>query len=513
MTVRDFTGGINTRLHPTLLDTTMSAYLHNANIDNGILKPVKDKVVSGNVDSYFTYYYNEDRTVSSATETSWVEYRNVLYSSNGTKIVDGIEYPLGIEKPNFFTVTGTSPDDLPPVYAEDDVDEENPLPDTDYEAFSYVYTYYDSTTGVESQPSDIVGTFVVNKDGYDNPELILSPSSNMAVDLIRIYRSGTNLTSFTLVDEVAGNSFNYIDSRDNLDIAGSVVLDTLDNGTPPDGMKYLIGVYATLFCAVGDKVYFSEIGQPNYWSALNFLDFDEDITGMGAVPNGILVFTRFKTYIITGNSPETFSYYLVSSEQGCINHYTIQYVNGQLLWLSEDGICSSNGGNVQVISRAFLGKLSILDSINAVVYDSVYYLSYGNDNIIAVDFKYSLSFRYLSLGVDRLGKFNDRLYGEKEGTLYELLASDEVLEYTYRSPIFIKGSEFKTIHDIHFFKERDIPTSLKLIVDGNKEYTHEFTDWDYNYKVGARIANYVQLELKSKAEMYEYEIVMEGRKR
>lgn len=102
--IRVFNGGLRKAIAPHLINENESVVNQNINHVNGILTPVKDKVQSiPNAEKYGHYFTTDDEWYFSPTPKDWVEFQERLYIGNrtgtSTKIVNGIEYNLGIQPP------------------------------------------------------------------------------------------------------------------------------------------------------------------------------------------------------------------------------------------------------------------------------------------------------------------------------------------------------------------------------------------------------------------------------
>ena len=570
MLLRDFSGGLNTRLSPTLLSPNEAQVYENIDNQSGTLKPIKGPLNTGiSVNTYFTYFQADTEWVSKAIRTDFVEFRENLYMSNGSDLVvykDLVETKVGLDRPTF-KLEGLYPTDrfgklqtyaastniiavdaLNGILAGDTVEFytasggyqftdvlDGTAPDeyvrtsfsfertaeiwyihkvlTD-DIINYTYTYYDSVRGIESSPilpSDDVAF------GAGNVTLPAIPISENVletnIDTIRLYRIGGALTQYTLVDELPYPSSEYADTSSDLDLAGNHILDSVENLPPPSGLQYLTEAYAMLFGALGSKLYYSKIGQPQAWPATYFIDFAENITGIGAVSNGLLVFTKYKTYIIVGSNPDAFSKYTLSSSQGCIAHSTISYVDNSLIWVSTDGICTSNGGAISVISMEKLGKLSFLEVYSAAVLDSVYYLSYRHplgDKIMAYDFRYNTIVRELDSSGKHIYSALDNLYQADTGLLQRLLA-DADLTMSYKSPRFDEDSTLPKLYDnvqISCGKATNKSGTVKVFVDGDLVDTVTLSgslDVNYLEALSAKFAfgNYIEFEVAGDIEVLE----------
>ncbi len=371
--------------------------------------------------------------------------------------------------------------------------------------FSYVYTYYNSLSGLESAPSP-VGT----GNGTDTEiQIYYAASSDPAIDQVRFYRVGENVTTFTLVDtivnDVAGNPYGDVIH----DIAGNHQLDSQGNLPPPDTLRFLTDAYAMLFGAEGSKLRFSEIGEPEFWPEEYFLQFDAPITGIAAVANGLIVLTRYRSHIVLGTGPTLFSQQPLSGDQGCIAVESIQYVSDSALWASTDGICISNGGKIEVLSRHALDKLT-LDVENSAVHDQVYYIIETDGNILAYDYRFGAIFKEFTLGVEALAIGNDRLYGWTGGELHELFAGAEEEEFSYTSPRFVEGriTEAKTYKKVYIYCKGDI--ILNILINDTQVATKTFTGEDaHEIQVphDKQRGEFIQFEVTGKGEVYEIEYV------
>lgn len=545
MLLRDFSGGVNTRIAPHLLNENQAQEYINIDSSTGALTSLKGPISTGiPINTYYTYFFADDEWVAKAEDTDFVEYRDVLYMSNGGVLKyrkNLVESTLGILSPtapltvssaNDLTIGITSVDtgSLPVgntymyvVEIYDALTNKTYYKEVSYTidmatdiltkgvtftfsnialagtytiklyrmysskiklvgsttyysgvtisdtvlnigtasdisssystgVYTYCYTFYDSINDIESAPS-------LPSDEVSRLNTLLSNfevTTNTTVDKIRIYRIGGVLTNYTLVEELyyTGTLVSYYDNIPDMDIAGNHICDSFNNTPPIEGLKYLTESYAMLFAAKQDKLYYSDIGKPYAWPATNFLDFDSDITGIGAISNGLLVFTKYKTFIVTGNSPDSFSKYLLSSAQGCISHKSIQFVDNNLIWLSTDGLCTSNGGSITVPSMLLIGKLDFLVNIySSAVLDNVYYLSYSNalgDKLLVLDFRYGAIIRYISTQGTHIVATLDNLYQNYNNTLQRLLSGAE-LEFTYKSAMLTEGkySVYKTYKDMY----------------------------------------------------------------
>lgn len=116
-------------------------------------------------------------------------------------------------------------------------------------------------------------------------------------------------------------------------------------GSPPLG-KFIIFHKQRLFIAgasaARSRVYFSDVGAPETWGALSFIDVgkgDGDaITGL-AVLNDVLVITKDNSvWLLSGDSSSTFVLRRATDEGGCTVKQGIALIKDTLAWLGKDGV-------------------------------------------------------------------------------------------------------------------------------------------------------------------------------
>lgn len=327
-------------------------------------------------------------------------------------------------------------------------------------ATSYLYTYV-SSDGTESTPSKSASI----PDKFYPAYISVQASEDPQVTRIKLYRQNSQIGGgYQLVKEYPNITQTIVDYSSDSAIDGAA-LASYNYLPAPDGLRHLTLYNVMLFGSIADKLYYTDVANPYAWSGFNYIDFDDTITGIGGTSNGLLVFTRTSTYIVTGTSPDSFSKYLLSSGVGCVLHKSIQPRHNSLVWLSEDSVCSSNGGEIQNLSMSKLGVLDIKTPRCSAILNDIYYLSH-QDGTLITDFRFDLVFResdkvYLGLSVN-----GNQLFGvEDSGKLVELHKGQTPLSIDYLSPKFSDGSisTLKTYKDIYFHSTGDL--TAKVFID------------------------------------------------
>jgi len=312
----------------------------------------------------------------------------------------------------------------------------------------YVYTYYNVDDGTESEPS-MPSIEIAGDNGTIDITLTASPDPQ--VTHIELYRIGGTFTSFTKVTELPNTSVVFTDSVKDSDLAITLLTSEL-NGKPPAGLKYLTYRGGTFFGVVGTKLYFShDIGNPNYWPETNYMEFRVPLTGIGIIAGGIIVFSRYDAFIVTGSNASTFIKYPLSGDQGCISHKSIALFGNSILFLSTDGICTATGAKVEVVSKYKLGK-QLYNPVNAVVYDEEYLCQLTDNSIISLDMRYEPLIETYDFGTSWLAIAKDTLYGETGTGLFAMFRGAPV-PYKYTTGNLTEGavSELKLYNTVYVY--------------------------------------------------------------
>lgn len=497
MQLNHFQGGLNTRISPNLI--SQNEGVKYTNIDNSkiSLVPLKEDLNTLLTGGNSIIYFNDTWIVSSEVR-DYVEFQDKLYYSNGVtrpqKSSDGTTwYGLGIDAPSnkISTIGVSTPGNLTGTY-------------------QWCYTYYNSVDGTESGPNEFSPEIVISsgKATFD-----LVASTDPQVDRIRLYRLGGNLLYMTMVIELANSSVTYEDNISDINVT-SISLSTENTGPSPEGLLYLTEFNAMLFGAVGPTLYFTEIAYPNDWGKLNFIELEADITGIGSTVNGLLIFTKSRTYVITGNSTSTLTKYLLSSYQGCTYHKSIQSVRGGCIFTSNDGICIADGTNIEVVSTNKLGKVSY-NVIDSAVYDEEYYLVTTTKTIVC-DFRHgSISFKELDIIGQTMyySHLLDSLYYSKDNKIYKVFGDESNRTMVYKTGYLSEGSltNRKTYNNIYIYSTGDM--QVEIFIDGISLGIQDLVSGvnDITTSVSKRYGYYMELEITGSNSVLEIEYKVENK--
>lgn len=510
--VMEFSGGISTATSPHLIPVNEALVLVNADVRSGRLASLHNQVglYEGNGRYFFKYI---DKIYQYNNLRSNVIWDGKWYWADGTSTKkmypDRTEHFLGLESPNT-TLTITSGSGTKPLTG----------------TFTYAYTYYDKIHGVESAPG-----FLSNSLTVTNTDIVITGFQTLHPDgatNFRLYRVGGYLSEFTLVETLPLSTTTYTDTLDVANIDGRL-LQTLRTSPPPDGLQFLIEFNGRLYGAVGNKVYYSALGNPDSWYTDDYYVINNTVSGLGTVGAGIVVFTKDTTNVLRGSGPENFFLKELSSSRGCISHFSIAQYQDIIIWLSGDAFLSTEGYSITDITSHKIRGIGGMYPRGTAVKNLTYLMSFGpiltpkeslfpsktlypniviggsvlSEGIVSIDFSIGRQYSYWLIeakGVGNIGIIDSHIYAgyhlsdiaftdynEPMGCNYFLPLTDYVagvsLEigslrtFKYISPMLIDGSyatlkeyeKVRIVYKGHF--------TVSIIIDSQGTVlTQEFDD-------------------------------------
>ena len=354
----EFSGGINTVVAPYLIAPNEATHLANSDVRRGALWSRRSPLFKQ--DMGYPYFYEFQGTVYQFPVNRYsTEFDRKWYWANGFQtrkvLPDGTELPLGLDAPT--RMLSAVAEDAGPHHGD----------------YKYTYTYYDNDHGVESAPAPLTRYINANENNirlYD-----FEPPVEPSVTHYRLYRIGGYYPFFALVAEIPVTDVEYTDKLDDTQIDGRE-LQTLRNGKPPFGLKFLTEYNGRMYGGVGNKLYFSALGNPDSWYIFDWIPMQDTITGIAKAPGGLLVMGKTWTAALKGNQPTDFRLKNLSNVIGCKNHFSISYIEGNAIWISDRGLVSSNGYNVELLTRDKVEEVSGLLPTGACSVNDVYYMSF-----------------------------------------------------------------------------------------------------------------------------------------
>lgn len=443
----DFSGGINAQNVNYLIAPNEAVYSQNANISNGNIQAVKDKLMVGSVLGKSAYYYvAHNQVVSSTEDRFYVEYNGFLYWSNSA----------GTMKRYNGTITSdvggwTAPSTACTTSAGT----------TGRLSGDYIYTFtyvYDS--GFESIPAPYSTVLTVSSKVVSVSFTGTPPSGAV---YRRLYRTGGINPTFNRIADIPVATTSYTDSTADIDVDRQE-LSVFTVSPPPSGLDMLINSNGVFWGALGKQLWFSEAGTPENFPVFNYVELPSAITGIGSMGGYVIAFTQDQMFQIIGDTTDTIQVVKMPFRYGCGNKRTVKNLDGMLIWYSKvagkDIICSYDGNTVTQLSDKYQLFTSItlenvryadfpanatynnysLAPVWAEVFDKRYFLAQDN-RITIFDFNSGFRISCLSDAVDSLFLGSNSLLCVVGSNYYDLLpVSSQYRNVSHMTGKFIDGS-------------------------------------------------------------------------
>jgi hypothetical protein len=333
ISIINFSKGMNNYVEPGRLGSDTARLVSDARVTTGALVPIKKptEAVEQSTPEDLDHHGWIDRSV-----VKWLD--NYYWSLNDTveaPFYGGNEYPIGIEPPTVkFTVDNSG---------------------QAFKAMDGNYKYCITQTNSDEWESapQAYSDSIRYKPILLNEELasiyITAPTEDW-VENINLYRTVNGGANFYLVKSFQEGEYgkSYLDSLKDEFLLFNASLQTYAQDLPPDGGKYLTERDGYFYLAVGDKLYVSKNGNPHYWNLINWLGFEDTITGISTEYQGLLVMTANKTWRVGGGDVTNAYKQEVKVDQGCANWRTIASMGNTPVWVSNDGVCIWDGQNIIV---------------------------------------------------------------------------------------------------------------------------------------------------------------------
>lgn len=233
-------------------------------------------------------------------------------------------------------------------------------------AYYGVYTYRNSVTGAESNPSPV--SAVCNLGGAGNRLIdwtAVAASTNPQVNQRRVYR--------TLVDQ-EGEYYDLGDIDDNLTttFTDNVLQKDMgpqasfDNGLPPLTCALLEIWGERAWVTDGIDLFFSELGLPESFSEYSIISVKPDdghaIRGLLGFGDMILVGKTNAMYYVVGTDESDFDLRVLSDRHGCKSAASLKTAEGYTWWFGGDNFYMTDGNDVKAI-----GDTNVIATVASIV--------------------------------------------------------------------------------------------------------------------------------------------------
>lgn len=232
-------------------------------------------------------------------------------------------------------------------------------------AYSYKYTYRNSITGHESDPSPVSNTVSPTNDQVDLSLIANSPDTQ--VDRKVIYRTTAGGAGVWFrVDEISGTVTTYADNIADAAL-GEEVFE--DSGVPPQAT--FIEIYNGMMAYAGlatpnqNRVAMSGVLRPEAHDADNVYDLDPDeadsITGIKKFGTQLAVYKRKGLFLGSGRGPDEMDFSRTRVKNGSLGNAGIIDEDSRHFYLSERGPYVFGGLQEEFFGRPIQAFYKTLD--------------------------------------------------------------------------------------------------------------------------------------------------------
>ena len=198
--------------------------------------------------------------------------------------------------------------------------------------YTYVYTYFDSASGTESNPSDSV----VFSPATQRVHISFTDSPDSRVDKIRIYRTTDDGVVFLRIAEVDTGASPYADNT----ITDGILAVETDND-PPAVADFAAFFQGYMFLAKEQTIYWSKPLDVEAWPVLNSTSVpfqgNDTIRSIYAFQDVLLVFGYHNLLVLTGSAGD-WSITRLDVDVGAVSHRSVVEVEGSVIFLSRNGL-------------------------------------------------------------------------------------------------------------------------------------------------------------------------------
>lgn len=233
-------------------------------------------------------------------------------------------------------------------------------------SFKGVYTFYNSATDMESNPSPVSNT-LAHAGSKKIDWTGIGVSTNPQVTSRRLYRTLPDQSGeYFLVTEIPNNVDTTFTGDDvlaqDLDTAVSQV-----NGLPSSDLVVGAVWKERLFASDGVTLFHSADGlieafDPNAVIPV-FPDDGHSIRAICPYGDRLVIGKTNKIHYLVGSDPSTFALFTLSDRHGCVSHHSMQVAEGYLFWLGLDNVYRSDGNAVTGIASVKLK--TIIENMDA----------------------------------------------------------------------------------------------------------------------------------------------------
>jgi hypothetical protein len=244
--------------------------------------------------------------------------------------------------------------------------------------YTYKYTYYSSTWGIESQASPESTSITLQNQSVD---LTLSTSGDSRVDKMRVYRKKISAgeSTWTFVAEFAQNTA-YTDSIRDDNRKRTPACPISSTASLP-AFKYCASFGQRMWWATDNRLYWSEIGRPGTvtdenenWIQIGDASYEDPITGLVGFMNHLVIFKRRSIWLISDPNPVTMVPRPITYGTGCVSNATIVTAENYVYFAGEYGIYRYDVGSLpenisEPVEPSYNARIKDADELMFAVHD------------------------------------------------------------------------------------------------------------------------------------------------
>ena len=217
-----------------------------------------------------------------------------------------------------------------------------------------VYTFYNTATGIESNPSPASTVLALGASKMIDWSAIQT-SSNPFATARRLYRTLPNQVGEYFYIGTIEDNFTTTYADDNVIIADMGRAVSFDNGLPPTGLRTGCIWRERLFCTDGTDLYYSEYLLPECFGDESILSIYPDdghqIRGLHAFGDRLVIGKTNKMHYLVGADANSFNVLTLSDRHGCMSDLSMKSAEGLLFWYGTgNNFYKTDGNNVVEIS-------------------------------------------------------------------------------------------------------------------------------------------------------------------
>jgi hypothetical protein len=258
-------------------------------------------------------------------------------------------------------------------------------------SYYFAYTYYNSTTGAESTPSDPSEAIATGTtEGATGITLTLLAGSSTTANKIRIYRTTSGGNTFYYDGEVDITATSYTSTGADSALGDEL---ELDNSRLPENAKYAVAldnrIFTAGFASNPNRVHYSKIGirgpMPESFQALDFTDCNlndgDSIVGLAAANSTTIVIkersvgrlVRIDAQIsgLERTGSAKYLYEEISNQTTATSQGSVVALDNIVIWIGKDEIYGTDGLQIFRLGRRIRKTLNTLNYTQAYKWSAI----------------------------------------------------------------------------------------------------------------------------------------------